>query len=86
MCKLLKKDEKLEWTKACNKSWEWMITFMTCLPVLMAPNWKIKFHVHTNTSNFALGVMLSQNPYNTIDKPIYYASRLMNSIGKNYTT
>jgi hypothetical protein len=42
--------------------------------------------VHTNASNFAIGVMLSQNPNNTIDKPIYYASRLMNSEEKNYTT
>jgi hypothetical protein len=52
---------------------------MTCLPMLMVPNWKIKFHVHINTSNFALGVMLGQNLNNTIDKPMYYASRLMNN-------
>ncbi len=85
MCKVLKKDENFEWTKACNKSWDLVKTFMTCLLVLMVPNWKIKFHVHTNTSNFALGVMLNQTPYNTIDRPIYYASRLMNSEEKNYT-
>jgi hypothetical protein len=36
--------------------------------------------------NFALGVMLGQNPNNTIDKLIYYASRLMNNAKKNYTT
>jgi hypothetical protein len=52
---------------------------MTCLPMLMVPNWKIKFHVHIDTSNFALGVMLGQNLNNTIDKPMYYASRLMNN-------
>ncbi len=42
--------------------------------------------MHTDASNFALGVMLGQNPDNTIDKPIYYASRLMNNAKKNYTT
>jgi hypothetical protein len=26
----------------------------------MVPSWKIEFHVHTNTSNFTLGVMLGQ--------------------------
>jgi hypothetical protein len=31
-----------------------------------------------DASNFALGAMLSQNPNKTIDRPIYYASRLMN--------
>jgi hypothetical protein len=36
--------------------------------------------------HFVLGVMLSQNLDNTIDKPIYYASKLMNSAKKNYTT
>ncbi len=36
--------------------------------------------------NFALGTMLNQNLDKTIDKPIYYASRLMNSAKKNYTT
>jgi hypothetical protein len=49
-------------------------------------NWKIDFHVHIDTSNIALGVMLGQNLNNTIDKPIYYASRLMNSIENNYIT
>jgi hypothetical protein len=42
--------------------------------------------VHTNASKFALGAMLSQNANKTIDRPIYYASRLMNSAKKNYTT
>jgi hypothetical protein len=48
---------------------------MTCLPMLMVPNSEIEFHVHINASNFALGVMLSQNLDNTIDIPIYYASK-----------
>jgi hypothetical protein len=45
---------------------------------------EIKFHVHTDASNFVLGVMLSQNLYNTIDKPIYYVSRFMNNAKKLY--
>jgi len=50
------------------------------------PDLKLEFHVDTNASNFALGAMLSQNPNKTIDRPIYYANRLMNSAKKNYTT
>jgi hypothetical protein len=30
--------------------------------------------------------MLGQNPNNTINRPIYYANRPMNSPKKNYTT
>jgi hypothetical protein len=85
MCKLLKKDENFKWIEACNKSWEWMKASMTCLLLLMVPNWKIKSHVFINASNFALRVMLGQNPNNTIDRPIYYTSRFMNSVEKNYT-
>jgi hypothetical protein len=54
--------------------------------MLMVANWKIKFLVHIDTSNFALGVMLGENPDNSIDKPIYYANRLINSVEKIYTT
>jgi len=71
---------------ACAQSWEWMKASMTCLPILIIPNWNFKFHVHTNVSNFVLRIMLEQNLDNTIEKPIYYASRLMNSAEKNYTT
>ncbi len=42
--------------------------------------------MHTDVSNFVLGIMLGQNLDNTIEKIIYYASRLMNSAEKNYTT
>ncbi len=42
--------------------------------------------MHTNASDFSLGVMLDQNPYNTIDKLMYYAKKLMNNVEKNYTT
>jgi hypothetical protein len=42
--------------------------------------------VHTDASNFVLGVMLGQNPDNTINIPIYFASRVMNSADNNYTT
>ncbi len=59
---------------------------MTCLLVLMVPNWKIELYVHTNASNFVLGVMLGQNLDNAINRPIYYASRLMNNATNNYTT
>jgi hypothetical protein len=34
----------------------------------------------------AIGVMLTQNPNNTIDKPIYYANQLMIRVEKNYST
>ncbi len=58
---------------------------MTCLLVLIVPNWKLEFHVQIDASNFALGTMLNQNLYKTIDRPIYYANRLMKSAKKKCT-
>jgi hypothetical protein len=59
---------------------------MTCLPILIVPNWNVEFHVHTDACDFVLGVTLGKNPNNTIDKPIYYASRLMKNAKRNYST
>jgi len=33
---------------------------MTCLPILIVPNWNVEFHVHTDVSNFVLGVTLGK--------------------------
>jgi hypothetical protein len=37
-------------------------------------DWIKEFHVHIDASNYVIGMMLAQNPYDTIDKPIYYAN------------
>jgi hypothetical protein len=79
MCKFLKNDEKFIWTEACARCLEWMKASMTCLPVLIALDCKLEYHVHIDASKFALRIMLSQNPNKTIDKTIYHASTLMNS-------
>ncbi len=86
MCKLLKKDEEFKWIDAFAKSWEWMKSSMTCLPILIVPNQNFEFHVHIDVSNFVLKVMLEKKLDNTIDKPIYYAIILTNNAKKNYTT
>lgn len=59
MYKLLKKDESFNWTKACTRTFEWMKSSMTTLPILIVPKWKLEFNVHTDTSDFALGTMFS---------------------------
>jgi len=36
--------------------------------------WDIDFHVHSNASNLAMGVILAQNPTRKCDQLIAYAS------------
>ena len=46
----------------------------------------MEFHIHCDASNIAIGVVLPQNIQGELDSPIYYASRLLNSVEKNYST
>jgi hypothetical protein len=55
-------------------------------PILIPPNWQMEFHVHTDASLLAIGVMLAQNPTNKHDQSIVYASRLLHKAKQNYTT
>jgi hypothetical protein len=54
-------------------------------PILIPPNWRLEFHVHTNSSLLAIGVMLAHNPTSKDDQPIIYASKLLNKAKRNYT-
>jgi hypothetical protein len=63
-----------------------MKTSFTTLQLLIVFYLTKEFHVHTNASNHVIGAMLTQNLNDTIDKPIYYANRLMTGVEKNYST
>jgi hypothetical protein len=53
---------------------------------LINPNWELKFHVHTDTSQLIVGAVLAQNLINKFDQLVMYASKLLNSTQINYTT
>ncbi len=62
------------------------MSLQVCVVVFIVPDWTREFHVHTDALNYAIGTMLVQNPNDTIDKSIYYASLLMIRAKKNYST
>lgn len=56
-------------------------------PVLITPNWSIIFHVHTDASGVAVGAVLAQpDAALKMDRPVHYASRLLNKAERNYST
>jgi hypothetical protein len=63
-----------------------MKTSLTTLLVLIVLDWTREFHVHIDALNNFIGAMLVQNHEDTIDKPIYYASKLMIRTENNYLT
>ena len=84
--RLTRKSDTFVWTDECEAAMELVKEKYTNAPILISPKWDLEFHVHTDASNIALGVMLAQNVIGKADQPIAYASRLLNSAGKNYTT
>jgi hypothetical protein len=83
--KLLKKTKMFEWTGECQTTGKDIKNWYIQAPILINPNWELKFHVHTNASQLVVGALLAQNPIGKINQPIIYSSRLFNFIEKNYT-
>ena len=84
--KLLQKTEDFKWTPECQAAFDIIKATYTDAPILIAPKWDLEFHVHTDASDIAVDAMLGQNHNGKHDQPISYASCLLNSAERNYTT
>ncbi len=51
---------------------------------MISPNRELEFHIHTNASQLAIGAILAQNLTSKFDQLVMYASKLLNSVEKNY--
>ncbi len=84
--KLTRKTKPFIQTTQCQEAQDQIKQKYMEAPILIPSNWKLKFHVHTNASLLAMGVILAQNPSSKYDQPIIYASRLFNKVEHKYTT
>ena len=57
---------------------------LTSAPIMMALDWSLPFELMCDTSDFAMGVVLSQR-INKVPHAIYYASRTLNDAQLNYS-
>jgi hypothetical protein len=46
-------------TKECQKTWEFIKQKYIKTSILIPPKWDMEFHVHTNASLLAMGVLLT---------------------------
>ena len=83
--KLLEKDVKFVWDEDCQKSFEELKAYLTNVPIVRAPNWKLPFEVMCDTRDLAIGSVLGQSEEG---KPyvVYYASKTLNEAQRSYTT
>ena len=82
---LLRKNTKFIWTIESQKAFDEIKSKFSSAPVLAYPNREITFMVETDSSNFAIGAILSQTL--TKDNKIHsvaFFSRALNHVEKNY--
>jgi len=81
--KLLTKDCEFNWNPNCQLAFETLKEKKFEAPILRGPNWKLPFHISTDASDTALGVVLGQKYL--ITYAIYYTSKNLTPIELNYT-
>lgn len=86
LANLTKSSVKLVWDDKCQAAFDLIKQKLITTPTLITLDWNEEFHVHCDASNEAIGSVLAQNVHGNIDSPIYYASQLLNSAERNYTT
>ncbi|GJR83723.1 reverse transcriptase domain-containing protein [Tanacetum coccineum] len=85
MTQLLMKDAKFDFSDECIKSFDLLSDKLIIAPVIIAPDWDLDFELMCDTSDYAVGAILGQRIEKKF-RPIYYASKTMNSAQEHYTT
>ncbi|MCO5579961.1 hypothetical protein L7F22_033828 [Adiantum nelumboides] len=74
------------WSKELEEYFCSIKVVLSELPTLMPPCWEFTFFVSSSVGKETLGaVLLQQDPHSTRIRPVYFASRVMNALEKNYT-
>jgi hypothetical protein len=82
--KLITKYVQFYWDEQCQISFEILKTKISSAPALRGPNWSLPFHICTDSSNTALGVVLGQRKGH-IPYAIYFVSKNLSPTEANYT-
>jgi hypothetical protein len=82
---LLRKNTPFVWNERTDEAFNTLKDLLTNEPLLQYPDFTKPFVLTTDTSNEALGSILSQGPIGR-DLPIAYASRTLINAEKNYSS
>ena len=83
--KLLKKNTNFVWSPDAQSAFDTLKSKFTSAPVLIHPNRDLPFIVETDSSNFAIGAILSQvSPDDNLVHPVAFFSRSLNGAERNY--
>eukprot|EP00833_Pecoramyces_ruminatium_P006824 jgi/Orpsp1_1/1180856/evm.model.c7180000074882.1 len=82
---LTRKGIKFHWSEKCNKAFIELKKRLTSSPVLQHPDITKPFIVECDSSNFAIGAVLSQKDEDNKLHPVAYFSRSLHDAELNYT-
>ncbi|KAJ8019449.1 hypothetical protein HOLleu_41054 [Holothuria leucospilota] len=86
LTKLLKKNEKFDWTDNCQAAFELLKKALMSSPVLIAPDFEKQFKLAVDASDNGIGAVLLQADEHGVDHPICYYSKKFDKHQKNYST
>ena len=69
-----------------EKVYDALKIMLTQAPVVQPPDWAKLFHVSMDASDIAIGSVLMQVTEPNWYKPVYYASRKLSTVERNYST
>ena len=85
LLQLLKKTQAWQWSAEQQSAFERLKLALTKAPVLARPKFSREFTVQCDTSNEAIGAVLSQE-FEDEEHPIVYIHRVLTSAERNYST
>ncbi|KAJ8046946.1 hypothetical protein HOLleu_05792 [Holothuria leucospilota] len=86
LTKLLKKNEKFDWTDNCQAAFESLKKALMSSPVLIAPDFEKQFKLAVDASDNGIGAVLLQADEHGVDHPVCYYSKKFDKHQKNYST
>ncbi|KAG3230919.1 hypothetical protein PI124_g23984 [Phytophthora idaei] len=83
LSQLLKKEAEWKWTAECQQA-DAAMQGLTEAPILAVADQDRPFHVVCDASDFAIGCALMQHGHEGRDRVVYYQSRQLNPVERNY--
>ena len=74
-----------EWTAEAETAFNHVKTLLTTAPILANPDFKKKFYLQCDASDYGIGAVLVQIDDEGSERPIAYMSRKLNSAERNYS-
>lgn len=79
-----KKATSFKWTKEADESFNKLKDCLISAPILKCPNYDLPFEVHTDSSDYGVGALLTQT-LDGVEYPIAYMSKSLSAQERNYS-